>query len=366
MEEDDSELLPDPIDGEDDTFDDDLLTLEAMGKEVDTYHQTADVISQYGINPTVLSFLQSSTLLSGTMLGSVATETYGFHGAGDLRTEHAVESLVDKIKEKVTAWSAKIVSLVKNLSDKVLGPAKELFAGIKSKFAGVKETLKSLAGDAGEEIKTHPYRTLLAALTAALAVVGIVVFGLKNLPRAKDAAKLPAVSEKIAGMINKLDWPGGKIVGLSTKGKLTLGAIGAVAIGSGAASLTRMEWSAGAVDKITTLCDRIFEGLKSAWSALVPVGQAVVEDAKMIGGNLQKAYYGGASAVEDKHQERSETHQSFLTNVAALPGVFVVGVMSILYVLYKLAKGVIIASFKITNAVFDKLGGLGSDSKSFV
>lgn len=256
--------------------DSDMEMIENLGQEMMKIENSIVAIEAYGINPSAMAILQTTGLLSDTVLEAVGIESLGYAGPKSDETAIALEALSDKADGKKTSWAAKIVSMATTVGSKVMG----VLGSIWNKITGVVKSVSGFAWDkvkAGAAIvKAHPYKTIIVIVAAIAATAGIAAFVGANLPATmsatgatgKGAEALVKFSESVASKVNAIKWPFGKVAAeVTEKGSMALTVTSNVAAPE-ATALAKTGWTATVFNGVSSALGRAWNGIKGSGEAL--------------------------------------------------------------------------------------------------
>jgi len=255
----------------------DVVMIEQYTNEMAMISDSIVAIESFGINPSAIAILQTTGLLSDTVLDAVGVESLGYAGPKDDNTLIALEALEAKGEAKSAGWAAKIMSMAKSVGSKIMS----VIGGIWEKITGVVGKIGSATWDmakaGGRVVKAHPYKTILAVVAAIAAVAGIVVFmsgGLAGLAATEGAgatalAKIISFNEKVASKVSSIKWPFGKVAAEAAEGtgKLSLAVTSNVAAPE-AMALSKTGWTQTVVKGVNSTLSRAWTGIKDGASAL--------------------------------------------------------------------------------------------------
>jgi hypothetical protein len=140
-----------------------------VSDELEQLHNIHDVVQKHGMSAGTLGILKTTNLLSTTAIGSIAIESLD---GGD-GSAMAMESIVGAIKDKATAYAAKLVSFIKKIGAVTLTP---VVNRITKALSDLTTKVSDTAKNAGRTIKAHPYKSAVAALAGITAAAGLVAF----------------------------------------------------------------------------------------------------------------------------------------------------------------------------------------------
>lgn len=259
----------------------DMAMIESLGQEMSMIENSIVAIESYGINPSAMAILQTTGLLSDTVLEAVGIESLGYAGPKSDETAIALEALADKGEAKKTSWAAKIVSMAKGVADKVMS----VLGGIWNKITSVTKAVAGYTWDkvkAGAAVvKAHPYKTIIAVVAAIAAVAGIVAFTATSgpavlaVPAGKGVNAMIKFSEAVASKVNAIKWPFGKIgAEVSEKGQLLLthsGGAKGVAwtnVAPEATTIAKSGWTSTVFNGVSSALGRSWKGIADGVGAM--------------------------------------------------------------------------------------------------
>lgn len=348
-------------------LDDDFLELDQLGTEVLQLGNTAHAIETFGLNPAAVEIMSATGLLSGTSLNAIALES--------VNDNMALESILDSLKDKMTTWSAKVLNLFSETGGKVLTTLKGLWTRLKASTEVVKKKVFDTTDKAQRYAKAHPYKTLAAALTAAVAVTGIVAFAARGLPSYRNAKELPRFMEKLVEMIGKIRWPFGPVVPkLINGGKKIAVTAAAATAAAGVATIAKLGWSRMNVESLDHTFDKIYDGIVDGWKHSQEKTVRVLKDGWTIAKGMYRGITMGASVgynsgIEGPHERmtNAENAKHMLDGVGGiLLATFAVGVVSVGYVLYHLVRTIVCGAFRLVNATMNALSNSSPANEQYI
>ncbi len=146
-----------------------MLSLVTLGDEIDQLESMHDTIKDHGLNASSYGILKSTNLLCGTSFDAIAVENLAGGGNDENQTQLALEGIVDTMKQKAAAWSARVIQQIKRIKN-------ISFDSIKNKISATLTKLKTKTIDLGKTIKAHPYKSALAILGSIVSVAGILTY----------------------------------------------------------------------------------------------------------------------------------------------------------------------------------------------
>lgn len=341
-----------------DQTDREFESINTLTNELLVHHETIDALNTHGVNPTALRIMVTTGLLSGTSLHAMALESQSAHLPTSVETQMAVEALTDKIKVKMAEWSAKIITFFNDKNDK-LG---EVIKGLNTKLkAAAQKASEKIFGDkdgAKQYAKAHPYKTIALALAAAVVAIGVLHFTAQYFPAFKDAAAVPKFMTKLSSMINAIKWPFGKVAAVlansSTKVKLTVGAVGTVAV---VGTVLELAWNKDKILKTIHDYGTLEHGLWSVWDGIKSKTVNALKDSwTMVKGTGAAVYHGGLFGYHTVNDVSPATRA--LSTVASMSlATFAVIVTGIGYLMYQLVKNIVVVAFRLACMTMVALGG---------
>lgn len=254
----------------------DVVAIEQYGREMSMIADSIVAIESFGINPSAVAILQTTGLLSDTVLEAVGVESLGYAGPKDDQTMIALEALEAKGNDKAASWSAKILSMAKSVGSKIMS----VLGGIWEKITGAVKAIGGYTWDkakvAGAVVKAHPYKTIMAVVVAIAAVAGITVFISGGLPALMASTKAGAAYDKyvkfgetVASKVNAIKWPFGKVAAEAAEktGKLTL-EVATSGAAPEAMTLAKTGWTQTVVKGVESSLGRAWAGIKTSAETL--------------------------------------------------------------------------------------------------
>jgi hypothetical protein len=282
-----------------DQFEGEQTLLEEMASQMTMLVDSSIAIESFGFNPTAAAILQTTGLLNGTALESLALESLSFSAGKSAESQMALEAIGEKIKDTSAKWSAKVLSVAAGAGDKIMSVLTPLW----DKVSGLVSKLASASWDkakaAGATVKAHPYATVGAVIASIAAVAGVIAFTAGGMPAM--GAKVDVMKSflgSIVERVNKVKFPFGKFkASVSDNGmKLLTSVDGPKGVFNVADTKTISElgWTQKAVAAMKTQLDRAWAALKPSLSALS------ARASKVAGGALGAAgdVYKGADTIE--------------------------------------------------------------------
>lgn len=272
-----------------DTLNSDLKEIEAIEQEIAQLHGASLAIENFGINQTAIQIMTLTGLMSGTALESMALESIGEEHRTSVNSVMAIEALTDKIKEKASAWAAKILSALSKGANFITGT----LTGLWDKITESAKTLTSKAWDAtkvaGATIKAHPYKTILAVLAAAAAAAAVVAFVGTGLPAfGCTNGAMAAFMTKINTLYRAIKFPGTKIVtSIADNGVVALAKLEVTAkVVAQSAKTATLGWTTNSVKAIATHGNRVWGIVKGAitpvWERAIKPINKVIETGQLV------------------------------------------------------------------------------------
>ncbi len=338
--------------------------LDLIGGDILTLTDTYTTIKKYGLNKTSLSLVKHLNLLSESSI--LGLESSGTH----LDITIALEDIKEKIKESVSKWSEKLASFIKNSSSKITGTITSLMDRMKTAMSSVKTKIFENVDSAKNYARVHPYKTLAKALTAALATMAVLGFVIKGLPSLKTPDNLNPFMSKIYDMINKIDWPFGKIAAnLSNRGNRISVAIAGITLAAGTGIITKLGYTRAGLDFLGNSLSRIGGNLRSMWPDIQNKSSEIFSGLKTITSGMGYAYKKGeavGSQTNDDYRYKSPVVRATVTAGTISLTVLSVAVVSIGYVMFKLITSVVIGTIKLFCATLNKLIGSSPKHNGYV
>lgn len=184
-------------------------SLDALDSEFNLLQGFTKAMDVVGYAPDLIPLAGATQLLSETSV--LALEAYA---PGDVA---ATEALVGAIAGKVKEWAGRAVQTVKNTGSKL----KSLLTGMMSKIQGIMSTVHQKASSAinyaKQTVKAHPYATIVAALTAALAVGGVIAVAVGAIPTLGVTASVGGVTQALVNAVAGIKWPFGSFSVVTSK-----------------------------------------------------------------------------------------------------------------------------------------------------
>lgn len=326
----------------------DVFMIEQDSREISMIADSIVAIESFGINPSAIAILQTTGLLSGTVLDAVGVESLGYAGPKDDQTMIALEALEAKAEEKSAGWSAKIMSMAKSVGSKIMS----VLGGIWEKITGSVKAIGSYTWDkakvAGAVVKAHPYKTILAVVVAIAAVAGITVFISSGLPALAASSKAGGVvnkfvkfGETVASKVNAIKWPFGKVAAEATdKGKLLLtyseGAKGVAwaNVAPEATTLGKLGWTQTVVKGVESSLGRAWGGIKTGAEAFGGKASSYVK-------TFSDSAWDSAKAVNEGIVKAQKGNNGFITAKSAGSNFGIVAVASLTVGMIKFVYGLI-------------------------
>jgi len=317
--------------------------LYSLGDEIMMYDDTINAVSRYGISKSSFLILKSSGLLSSTSFDAIALE-----GFNDNCEDIALESLIDKVKEKVAKWSAKALSFAKTTASKISNTLGNLLEKLKNISKNVIDKVFDKA-DAGKQyVKAHPYKTIALTIAAVLTVLGIGQFIIKGFPVFRNAAKIPQFMKTVGGMIAKVNYPLGKITTAFSKGGMVMKvSIGTGTFLTGVGTIAALGWTK---DKVASVY-REYSQIKVNSETITKGSMNLISNTARDGVSFVKGVYTGTRKGFDagyySDEDSSETKRVVAGATSMTITTFAVLLAAAAYVVYKLITGVVIGALKV-------------------
>jgi hypothetical protein len=278
FDHDDSEIKFDnmtmtEIDMELDQFEAGEQQLEQLSEQVRMLSESAIAIESFGNNPTAMAIMQTTGLLDSTALQSMALESVNFTAGHEPESQMALEAIGDKIKDTATAWAAKVVSVVKTGTEKLLTLLEKMWTGVSGAASKLASGTWNAAKAATAKVKAHPYATAAACVAAVAVVGGIVAMVATGTPA--PGAKIDvmkAFMKKVAASFSAVKWPFGKVgASVSENGMKLIPQMGGQAGVFNVAdtkTIKELGWSQSAVKALLGQLNRAWDGVKKGLGAL--------------------------------------------------------------------------------------------------
>lgn len=344
----------------------DFEDIREIEKEVSQLVGAFSAIESFGINPTAVSILKTSGLLSEASKNAIALESMGFHTSQEPESQMALESLLDTIKEKMASWSSKILSMIKDTGSKLM----KTISGLWDRLKELTKTVKEKAFDKIEKskniVKAHPARTIAAVATAALTVVTILTFTARGLPTPSKAKELPEFLTKVSEKINKIQWPFGKIASkISNNKRLTVSIVGATGAVT-AATIAKLGWTKSIIDTTSNMFDKVGNQIRSVWPDVQEKSINATRDIwtitkGMVVGGVEGARTGWnvTGSIDTPGSTEGQILNTGVKASGAVIGatftMFSVGVASLFYTLFKLLQIVVVGGFRLICSTYNHL-----------
>lgn len=239
--------------------------LDEIEKSITTLCLISDGVEKYGINQTSLYILKRHHLLSGASLSTLAIESIN-----DSTQVTALEALSEDIKEKSAQWAAKVVGLFKDGSKAITDKLTTLLESVKEKAALLTDKAWDVAKDTKDLVVAHPYKTILIALSAAVAIFGIVSFVGTSLPvGVVTNGQLHTFMMRLRTMYHGINLPFGKITTTAVSdGRLVFATVETANKVNSAAQTGLGGWSVQAVKAVLSQTDKVVSGVKKGFEVL--------------------------------------------------------------------------------------------------
>jgi len=318
-------------------------------------------VSQFGITATAMLLLGTAGLITIPVSRDQAA-LESLTADADL----ALESLLTSFKEKVASWAGKVLALVKDTGKAVIEKIKSLGAKIAAALGDSKDAAVAQGKDLEAKVKAHPYKTVLAALAAAGAVVGVVAFAAGNLGAVLTASKVPWLLKTLAGMIGKIAWPFGKIMPQVVKDHKLLVTVVAVPTVTAAAGIATLGWANQSSSVLAEKIRHVVDSVGRAWDKVkekaTPIVTTGATMAKGIGSGTiagAKAGFGAASKnpTVKYHSAGTGEHAlggTLLSGLFGLTGAVIVGgsavLVSVLHILFHLIRVIVFGALNMVSS----------------
>lgn len=340
-------------------YDHDYAEIANLESDITKLYATLDTVEQYGAaNPSV-QLLCASNLLSSS--SKLALESLLADDIIALEADTVKQSLIDTIKEKAADWSAKIITFFKDKGSSFLERITTLWDAFKKKLPQAKEKIGALKDTSIAYARTHPYKTIAAALAACASVVGIVTFAGRMLPAVTNSRAMVQFTNALTKNINAVRWPFGKVTATMASGgkRLVIAVAGVGAIG-GAVKLAQLGWSKVTVEQLDRSLEVVCNTTEKAWTTLAPKVAAVSKGTFNFVAATAKAsatgFKAGYNALIDEREIPKELSEASILKEGVnlgLGGLVATGTVllfwasSILYGLYTLVSRVIGATIRL-------------------
>lgn len=246
----------------------DEAEMEGLFQEATMLEGSYAAIENYGFHKSTYKVMEITGLLSDTALAGMGLEAFGINDPKDEQAM-ALEALGDKIKEKSSAWAAKIVSMAKSIGSRIT----DVVAPIWEKISSLVKKIGAASWDgvkaAGRTVKAHPVATISAVILAIAAAAGVYTWMGGNLPVATAAAdKVTAFGNALASKINGIKWPfGGVTAKFAEAGNKLSVNVGKAGTAAKAVVLDKAGWMATSVKAIGASAGRAFTTTKTGVAA---------------------------------------------------------------------------------------------------
>lgn len=343
--------------------------IEMLNTEMLQLLNAGVAVESFGFNPTAAAIMQTTGLLDGTALQSLGLESISVSSGDDAESMMALEALGEKMKEKAAQWGAKILSVVKNSGEKILGALTPLF----DKIGGLVSKMSAKAWDktktAGAVARAHPYTTIAAVIAAIAATAGIVAFVASGAPAAGAKVEvlksmLNAVKDRITG----IKFPGGKITAALSKGgdRLILGFEKAAGVAKEAA-LSTLGWTQPAIKAINGQLDRAWGAVKMSWNALstrtTKIATSVIDTSGQvvmggIGTGVAAANMAGGTAVKVLPATKAGGFVAKMVGNQvgfAAGSAYIMSIVGIVAAMFRLTRFVVVGGFRMIAGTFRAL-----------
>lgn len=348
------------------TLDDDIKQLEFLQDSILLQDNVINCISTHGVSKSSFLIMKSANLLTSTSLDFVSLESLD-----SSHNEIALESLLDKAKEKIATWSAKVLSFTKSAQLKITNLFNPLLNKLKEYSKKVIDKVFSKADGAKKYVKAHPYKTIAAAILAVLAVIGVGQFIIRGFPLFRNASRIPQFMSTVGRMISKIKYPLGKIATSYSKGgtvlKVTIASGGFI---TGAGTIAALGWTK---DKVANLY-REYSQIKVNSETLTSGSSNLIKNVATDGIAFVKGVYQGSMKGFDSGYyaaaDEGGVRQVGSSVVGMTITTFAVIAASAAYIVYKLITGVVIGTLKVIcitlNALLGSKDSQDDDDKDFL
>lgn len=242
-------------------FEHEFSRINDVEQEVVQLFNQGNRIESEGLKPEDLKSLQMNKLLQGTALEYFIPEIFESSDFDDQEKSIALEALTTKIKDKMIEWSARILTFIKNLNNKILKATTELWEKLENNISSLINNSWDKAKSLEKEIKTHPYKTAAIVVGSIVAVAAIITFTGPAISTGKDALsnlilRLKAALEAFKSPLVKVG------VEVSESGVLKASVENLTSIEMVSGNASKLSWSQTAVKLL-------FNKLKGAWRNIV-------------------------------------------------------------------------------------------------
>ena len=324
-------------------------------------------IESYGVHPSTIGVLQATGLLNGTALESIGLESFTVSKPGDAEANLALEALGEKIKEKSAAWAAKIVSVVKGGTEKLLGMLKAVWnkvtAGAKAAAGGIKST-----------VSAHPYATVAGAVAAIVAVAGVVAFATDKFPaKGGKPEAFKKFTESLGDRLGKIKWPLGKVEhsvsddGMKLLVNYTPSSSTALMVVDQPAE--KLGWTKAGVTALTGQLNRAWTSISGALGKFATKATSFATGVKEFAKDSGKAWNSVALATDAAGrahmQSELESGKSIGRAYAGVLGgavLFYAQITAISLIIYKLCKWVVKGALNLVAKTFRAIAGKSAEA----
>lgn len=268
----------------------DLKDLDAQARTLDNLEtqlyrlqDVSSVISSYGLTASGVELLKSTSLMTTTALESLGITALAANDQADATKAIALEALAEDARAKAAEWSAKVVAAMVNGAKAIMTTLDPLFTKVTEMVKTLGEKTWDGAKFVGSAIKAHPYKTILIALTAAIAVVGIMSFvGTGFSATAMTNGALTTSVEKLTQLYRGIKWPFGKIKTTVTQGGLAVKATieNTAATASSMVDADKAGWTTSTIKAVSsqtkTLYTLFTTAMKPVWENVIKPTEKVV------------------------------------------------------------------------------------------
>lgn len=319
----------------------------------------AQSLEAFGMNPTAFMIGQTTNLWAGTSLQALAVENFSYQGPNGVETEMALEALVDKIKDKMAMWSAKVLSFVRGVGDKITNILSGMWDALSTAGKDITAKAWDKAKVAGKTIKAHPYQTIAAVAAAAVAVAAIVAMVAAGQPGAfANESALQSFMYKMKDMITNIKWPFGKLTANVVEGTYSnvdmksfrLSYVMEATDGAAKASDTigKLGWGQAAARAVSGQLSRVWSILKAGIGGAGSKVLAGVKAINDIGGEMP-------AKVGEKIASKTKSKLAGWASSKIVEKMYMTALWSIVGVMYHLLKDIVLTAFKTVTDTFKSL-----------
>lgn len=325
--------------------------MDQLDQELKQLMDSTLAIEQFGMTQTAFSVLKTTGLLSGTALNTPGLEFFATRSVDNLESDMALEALGDKIKQKMTEWAAKIISVAKGMTDTVTSILSTLWNKVSEQGKMLTSAVWDKAKVAGATIKAHPYKTLAAMVAAAAVVVAIIALVATGMPGAyANETVLQSFIFKIKDMISGIKLPFGKInvTTLADGTKIVCNIEKSSKMTAGIGKLTDLGWTQSTVKAMSGSLSRVWSTLKINAAAISNKVVSSIKTVNDVGGDMEKKI--GMTVASKTRSKLSGWIAQEVVKKA-----YTTALWSIIGVLYMLLKEIVIKTFKMIDDTFRSL-----------